>query len=216
MLLLTLALGSFSYAAKGDELNIEGLSDGACWYQQGEILKISSFNDKESFIRSTELLEKEVATLVAMSSVKKGSLQIAGKTLDMVLHCGSYGASLVFKMQFEGRNVCVWTKFNKGKLALRSFGGLEESKGELCDGYKMGEVIVGLKEGFKDVLEASDVSTYIESYRSISTDTFKIVLRAQYIGKEAEVMEALKKIPDIRYVELDGLQHPVGDYVKLR
>lgn len=202
---------AFSTSAWSEDTNVQTLSEGACWYEQGEFLKVASFNDRESLFISREDIEYQVEGLLGQKKRDKSL------TSDLTLHCGGYGSSLVIKTEVDHKPVCLWVKFVKGKLIQRSLGGLEESSGSVCDGYKWGELIVGVKTpAQKTILESEHFTSMIKSVSTISGTTLKVTLLPQFHGKEVEVMSELKRQVDLRYIELNLLQHPVGEAASLK
>lgn len=205
---LTLA---FSAAVWAEDANVQTLSEGACWYEHGEFLKVASFNDRESLFISRDDIESQVEGL--LNQKKK----LKALTSDLTLHCGGYGSSLVIKTELDQKAVCLWVKFTKGKLVLRSLGGLEDTRSGVCDGYKWGELIVGVKSlEQKAILESEHFTSMIKSVSTISGTTLKVTLLPQFLGREVEVMSELKKQMDLRYIELNLFQHPVGDAAPLK
>lgn len=194
-----------------EDANVQSLSEGACWYEQGEVLKIASFNDRESILITRDEVEYQVEELLY------GKRRDKAITSDLTIHCGGYGSSLVVKSELNNRPICLWLKLNKGKLQVRSLGGLEQTKNDLCDGYKWGELIVGLKSiDQKDLLLGEHFHSMIKSISVISGTAMKVVLKDEYHGKEISVMEELKKQIDLKYVELNLYQHPVGEAAPLK
>ena len=193
-----------------EDANVQSLSDGACWYEQGDSLRIASFNDKESILTTRDEIEYQVEELLY------GKKRDKALTNDLTLHCGGYGSSLVVKSEFNNRPICLWLKLNKGKLQIRSMGGLEQTKNELCDGYKWGELVVGLKSiDQKQLLESEQFHSMIKSVSVISGTTMKVVLKDEFHGKEYAAMDELKK-HNLKYVELNFYQHPVGEAAPLK
>ncbi len=193
------------------EASVQSLSEGACWYEQGESVKIASFNDKESIHITRDEIEYQVEELLY------GKRRDKAITSDLTLHCGGYGSSLVVKSEFNTRPICLWLKLDKGKLQIRSIGGLEQTKNELCDGYKWGELIVGLKSmQQKSLLESEQFHSMIKSVSVISGTSVKVLLKDEHYGKEYVAMEVLKKQIDLKYVELNLYQHPVGESTPLK
>lgn len=203
----------FSSVALTEDANVQTLSEGACWYEQGEFLKVASFNDRESLFISRDDIEYQVSELLKPSKQKRTL------TNDLSLHCGGYGSSIVVKTELDHKPVCLWVKFVKGKLIMRSLGGLEATStdGDLCDGYKWGELIVGVKTlDQKVLLESDNFSSMVKSVSTISGTTLKVTLLPQFHGKEVEAMGELKRQMDLRYIELNLYQHPVGDAASLK
>lgn len=194
-----------------EDTNVQSLSEGACWYEEGEFLKIASFNDRESLLSTRDEIESQVEDLFGAQKRKKA------KTSDLSLHCGGYGSSLVVKTEVNERPACLWLKLNKGKLEVRSLGGLETTKSGLCDGYKWGELIVGLKSlDQKSQLESGALRQMIKSITVVSGTTLKVLLKDEFHGKEEMVLEEFKKELPLRYVELNFYQHPVGEATSLK
>jgi hypothetical protein len=196
--------------AFASDSTVQTLSEGACWLDQSETLKIASFNDKESANLSRDDIEFQVEAL--LSGKKNKAI-----TSDLTLHCGGYGSSLVIKSEMDDKTICLWVKFNKGKLVLRSLGGLEDTKSDVCDGYKWGELIIGMKSlDQKVLLESENFHSIVKSVSTISGTTMKVVLDDSYVGREKEAMVELKKRIQLRYIELNLYQHPVGEAVVIK
>lgn len=206
-------LMSMSFVTMAEDANVQTLSEGACWYEQGEFLKIASFNDRESLFISRDDIEDQVFELLNPSKKKRAL------TNDLSLHCGGYGSSLVVKTELDHKPVCLWVKFVKGKLIMRSLGGLEatSTEGDTCDGYKWGELIVGVKTlNQKELLQSEHFSSMVKSVSTISGTTLKVTLQPQFHGREVEAMSELKRQVDLRYIELNLYQHPVGEAASLK
>lgn len=205
-----IALAMACQALAAEEVNVQTLSEGACWYEQGEYLKMASFNDRESIVISRDEIEFQVDSLLNRKKNK-------AITSDLTFHCGGYGSSLVVKSELENKPICLWLKFTKGKLDIRSLGGLENTKSDLCDGYKWGELIIGIKSPEqKALLESESFRGMIKSVSVISGSTIKVTLTEAFHGKEQDAMNELKNQMSLRYVELNFFQHPVGEAATLK
>lgn len=201
---------TFTTCVWAQATNVQTLSEGACWYEHGEIIKIASFNDGESLLMNREDLNSEIENLLNGQKRNKSIIN------DLTLHCGGYGSSLVVKTVIDSRPTCMWLKLNKGKLSLRSLGGLEDMKSELCDGHKWGELIVGVKSNDqKNLLESANFHSMIQSVNVISGTTLKVKLNPEYYGKEIFVIDELKKQMNLKYIELNLFQHPIGESASL-
>lgn len=193
--------------AYSEEVVVQSLSDGACWYEQGEVMKFTSFNDKTQLKSTRHELDAQVAKLLGTSETAN----------DWLIHCGGYGASFIVKTQVNGLKSCAWLKIDKGLLGLRSVGGLEESKSESCDGYVWGELIVGVRDQKQiDELQSESYSSFIQAITKINSTSLKITLHKTYFGKEQSVLEEIRKMIDLKYVELNFFQHPVGEIGSMR
>lgn len=175
------------------------------------MIRLVSFNDKESLNADRSDLEIQISQLVNNS--KKGSTTID----ELLVHCGGYGVSLIAKTKVNDLNACVWMKLEKGQVKVRSIGGLESTKSESCDGYKWNELIVGLKNSNQiDELQNEYFKSFIGSVTVISKNIVKITLRPEHMGSEEKIMSEIKKMIDVKYVELNFFQHPVGEAASLR
>lgn len=205
---------AMAFSAQAEDVVIQSIAQGACWVEEGpESLKIASFNDRESLLTSRDDIGWQVEELV--SENKKNKAQ----TSDLNLHCGGYGSSLVVKAEVNSLPVCLWLKLNKGKLEIRSMGGLEvskNSKDNLCDGYKWQELIVGVKSLAQKELLENNYKDMIKTITVVSGATLKVVLTPEFKGREAEAQEILSKSLDLKYVELNLYQHPVGEVLPLK
>lgn len=193
------------------ETLVQTLSEGGCWFEQGEMLKIVSFNDHEVFQVPREGMEEGLSEFLFSQS----QIKVHKAGIDLALHCAGHGASLVVK----GQNFCAWLSFKEGKLAVRSLGGREDTKAAsgLCDGYKWGELLVGLTIEDETLFTSGALSPYISSFAKKSQRLYKIILKNQYSGKENELLKELKALDrNIRYVELNQYQHPVGEFTPLK
>lgn len=190
------------------------LSEGACWYDSKDPLKIASFNDKTVYNGSRAQIEAEIETLLKQNKISE---------MELALHCGGYGASLVARVQTENGLFCVWTRFEKGKLVPRSIGVITEksAEGRLCDGHKSGEFILAVhSRDYIAELQGPKWSSVIKEVHQVSGTIYRVVLMKEYEMKEAEVAAQLEETfvgkNFIRYIEFNEYHHPVGDYVLLK
>lgn len=209
--IVTILLGALTMSISAEENGIQSMSEGACWYEQGEFLKVASFNDKETALFKRDDLDLQVEQLLKAQGGLKTSVG------DFSLHCGGYGLSFIVRTEYNQRPACLWIGLEKGRFKLRSLGGQEDTKSDLCDGYKWGELIIGIKSPEQRVfLESEYFAGTIKSIGTISDKTLKLILHEEYYGKELEVMSDLKKKVDLKYIELNLYQHPVGETVPLK
>lgn len=190
------------------------LSEGACWYDSKDPLKIASFNDKTVYNGSRAQIEAEIETLLKQPKISD---------MELSLHCGGYGASLVAKVSTDNGQFCVWARFEKGKLVPRSIGVITEksAEGRLCDGHKSGEFILAVNsKEFIAELQGLKWSSVIKEVNQVSGNLYRVVLMKEYDMKEAEVASQLEENfagkNFIRYIEFNEYHHPVGDYVQLK
>lgn len=222
ILKVTLGLVVFSLvpSAYSSDVSVGSLSDGSCWYEFKESLKVASFNDKTVFTANKAQIESQIESLIAQSrSIDHQKIN----EMDLALHCGGYGASLVARVTLDNSSVCVWTKFEKGKLTLRSIGAINEldKTNDLCDGHKWGEFILGINDSsFIADLKSEKWAFAIKEVTRISDRAYKVSLVKDYTFREAEVANLLEENFTgknfIRYIEFNNYQHPVGDFIPLK
>lgn len=208
--------------AFGADFQVGTLSEGACWYeaQAGlkDGLKIVSFNDKSLYSGSREEIVSGIQSLMSETQ----HLKITD--MNFGLHCGGYGASLVVKVTTENMSYCVWAKFDKGKLGLRSIGAMAHasvSQSTMCSGHKWGEFIMGVtSEEVVDELRTAKWASVIKEINRISVNVYKVVLIKDYEFKEAEAANLLEESftgkNSIRYIEFNDYRHPIGEFYNLK
>ena len=219
LLVAVLASKGFGQSKHPPEMEVGTLSEGSCWYENKDLLKVASFNDKSTYNGSRAQLESELEELISERLGKTEGLKIG--EIDLALHCGGYGASLVAKVTTPVGPLCAWLKFEKGGLSFRSLGAVEEKDPtEFCDGYKWGEFIIGANSlEFIAELQSSKWEKMIKEVTLISNKVYKVLLVKEYAFKEQEVIDQLQENFNgknlIRYIEFNGHRHPVGEFVHL-
>lgn len=218
----TLSLILLSQAAYSAEIQVGTLSEGACWYELKEALQVASFNDKSIYSGSIGQIESEIEGLIA-AVVPKGERSKI-QEMDLTLHCGGYGASLVAKVTAETSILCLWAKLDKGKLSLRSIGLVSDggkNPNDLCNGHKWGEFIVGIQS--REVLtelQSLKWSSIIKEVSLVTDKVIKVVLVKEYEFREQEVINQLEQNFSgknlIRYIEFNDYRHPIGEFVHLK
>lgn len=199
------------------DIQVGVLSDGACWYESKDNLKLVSFNEKKSYSGTHKAAEAEIASLVPQIGEAKV------RDVDLVLHCGGNGLSLVAKVFMDDHSFCVWAKVENGKWLPRSVGLLSDKgkSSELCDGYKWGEFILGINStDYLSELQSTKWATMIKEISLISHNTYKVVLTREYEFRENEVMNQIEENFTgknfIRYLEYNEYRHPVGEFIPLK
>jgi hypothetical protein len=205
---------TFLCLSTGAFAQIGTLSEGACWYDSKDVLKVASFNDKTVYNGDREQIEAEIEALLNHPKITE---------MKLFLHCGGYGASLVARVQTDSGTQCVWTRFEKGKLLPRSIGGVSEksAEGALCDGHKRGEIIIGVNgREFTKELQGEKWSSIVKAFTVVSDKVLRVELMKEYEMKENEIaslfVENFAAKNMIRYVEFNEYHHPVGEYIPLK
>ncbi|MDD4973297.1 MAG: hypothetical protein PHY93_03055 [Bacteriovorax sp.] len=205
-------------------LQVGTLSEDSCWYENKESLRVASFNDKSAYSGNRVQIEAELERLIASADGRPVNDHPKINEMDLSLHCGGYGASLVAKVTTDSNTFCVWAKFDKGNLSLRSVGALGSegrNPNQLCDGHKWGEFILGANsEDLALELQSPKWSTAIASVILIANKVYKVVLVKDYAFREQEVIDQLQENFSgknlIRYIEFNDYRHPIGEFVPLR
>lgn len=214
--LILLGMGTF---VRASDVQVGTLSEGACWYEFKETLRVASFNDKTSYSGNHAQINSEIANLVSTVIPKTERPKILD--MDLALHCGGYGASLVAKITTETNTLCLWTKFDKGHLSLRSIGSITESgksASEICDGHKWGELIMGIEsEEMMAEFQSTKWRSIIKEVVRVTDKVIKVVLVKEYEFREQEVIDQLEQSFGgknlIRYIEFNDYRHPIGEFV---
>lgn len=190
---------------------VGALSNGACWYDdQEELLKVVSFNDKEVI----QTPKEELLNLV-LSGFSKKQNKIQASSVS--LHCGGYGHSLVMNVTLDGVESCVWLYSKNGILEMRSIGGSNVTQNGLCHGYKWGSLLIGTNKDISEVdLINTETKDMIKKMTKISNHLYRIDVTDAFIKKESQVKMILETFKEIRYVEYNMIQHPVGEWVSLK
>jgi hypothetical protein len=204
------------------DILVGSLSEGSCWYQFKDSLHIASFNDKSTYVGSVGQIEADFEARIAQSL--KISEHVKINEMDLSLHCGGYGASLVAKATTDNNEFCVWAKFDQGHLSIRSIGtisGQKLSPSELCDGHTWGEFIMGVNSDEPIAeLQSSKWSSMIKSVTGISKNVYKVILTKDYELREQEVISQIQvefiEKKRIRFIEFNSYNHPIGEFVHLR
>lgn len=197
------------------ELQVGTLSEGACWFENKEFIKVASFNDKTAYLASRGQIESNLNEFLPEHQKLND--------LELTLHCGGYGASLVARVSTDSNTFCIWTKFDKGKLALRSIGIIDDrlkiDRG-LCEGHVWGEFLIGVESSdFLNELQSPKWLSMIKEIKLVSNKVYKVKLVKDYEFKESEVASLLEENFTgknlIRYIEYNNYRHPVGEYLHL-
>ena len=209
LIFLTSSLLSFSVLAS-DQL-VQSLSEGACWYDlKDDTIKLSSFNDKVTLqFNKDDLLAK-----------LSDSLNLKHKNQSpLIIHCSGMGHSFITKLIDEknASESCLWFAVNDDEIVVRSIGGVEDEKSDFCDGFKKGEVLLGLSHDgdFNWIKDQDQFKDTIESYVKVTAFLYKVKLKDHFIGKEKMVIVELKKLKGVKYTELNKFQHSVGEWATL-
>jgi hypothetical protein len=203
------------------DIQVGTLSEGACWYEFKEALQLASFNDKTTYAGTIGEIRSSLGAMIKATALK-GDSKI--KDIDLILHCGGHGAAIVAKVITESTELCLWAKFDKGKLSLASIGQLgnvEKNNTGLCDGHKWGEFIMGIQSNdLITELQSPQWSSMIKEVSIVASKVAKVVLTKEYEFREQEVIDQLQQnFSDknfIRYIEFNDYRHPVGEFVHLR
>lgn len=195
---------------QAEELTVNSLGRGSCWYQDKGILKLSSFNDRETVSLSYEDITASLLSLIPNEDKE---------LLTLHLHCGSQGASFIARVKSESGSLCLWAMLDHGKFKTRTLGGtLDPRIGEpkLCDGFKQGELLVVLKKrDYFDQLKGEKWNSVIKEVIPVAFNFYKLKLMPDYFLRELEVATMLQESFGVP-VEYNQFQHGIGEYVQLK
>lgn len=201
------------------EQMVEDLYQGACWLDQKGGVKVASFNDRQAF----NLLEGDLKEITAESAKQLPFYphQLSEQKYDVYLHCGALGASIV--MSFHGENsACVWAKFRGNSKVLYSVGLKEDKSTSFCDGHKIGEFILAVKDE-KEIPSILETLKHqpswgkdIEALEKKGPNLFLLKFSGPNSYKmdqlKSEATTELNQFPSFRYLEYNSFQHGIGEF----
>lgn len=195
---------------QAEELSVNSLGRGSCWYQDKGILKLSSFNDRESVSLSYEDITASLLNLIPNENKE---------LLTLHLHCGSHGASLIARIKSDSGSLCLWAMLDRGKIKTRTLGGtfdVQKGESKLCDGFKQGELLVVVKkEDYLDQFKSEKWTSVIKEVIPVAFNFYKLKLMPDYFLREEEVARMLQESFGMS-VEFNQFQHGIGEYVQLK
>jgi hypothetical protein len=205
-----------------DTDGIVELAQGSCWvYSDKEQVKLTSFNEAYAYQELRENIQTQISELLDKQHYFFNSLTI--KNLNLGIHCGGYGASIVAKIDSDQGSFCLWGKVSDKKISMRSFGVEAKVEGDLCHGYKWGELIIGSKTKDNDLLlnelKSDQFKILITSIEQVTAKVYKIKLNQNYyLNEETIKNELLLKLSDkgVSFIEYNTYQHPVGEFLNLK
>lgn len=211
---VTLGLMLISLNASGLESETGSLSEGSCWYEMKDGLKVASFNDKTIYNESREAIEAEVSGLL-------GETQSKILEMKLSLHCGGHGASLVARVLTDHLSYCLWSKFTEKGLQIRSLGVMTgEPKRGLCSGHIAGQLILGTTSvEVVNELRMGKWPNLIKELTPIAQNVFKVTMTPEFEKRETEIAamieENFRGKNAIRYLEYNEYRHPVGEFIQI-
>lgn len=201
---------------KARDITVTELGEGACLMSfNKEELKVASFNDKTSFMTTLRLLDFTNSELITNSlGLNKNK---SYKSLSYALHCSSIGASVIIRSKMDDQTYCSWLYIKEGKFAARSIGLVVDDKNErlACEGVVPLELIVAFRKAENEDF-FNEFNSLIDQKIPISKTMVKLVLKKEYLGKEMSVMDEFKKSGEVKFIELNNYQHPIGDVLELK
>ncbi len=200
---------------------VKSLGEGSCWLaslDEGQV-SMASFNDKKSTILTGHEVQAHVESLLS-------ELGAEIKSLNSYVHCSSHGLSVVFSMNTNRGELCLWSHLGeRGELERGALGHMGGAlAGNFCDGAKFGELMVLTKgEGVQASLEA-ELETLLGNdggfeVKALGQSVYKVVLKKTHFGQEEKIKQALLAAPAlvsvIRSVEYSSFYHPIGEVMEL-
>ncbi|OFZ24059.1 MAG: hypothetical protein A2202_01395 [Bdellovibrionales bacterium RIFOXYA1_FULL_36_14] len=218
--LFIIFLGFISGIMAEEIVSVASLSGGACFVYDGEgdqkLAKIASFNQSLSWVVDESTLQKlkeDINTVLF-----KYGFEFLDNKYELYIHCGGYGASLVFNINMKGFHACAWTQMSDKTFVLRNLA--VTSKPGPCHGQIPGRLVIYTTgdEGTDFVeKELSDPSwrKMINYVAAGGYGKVTVFLTEEYTFSEHKVQKALLESFDqqyVKYVELENLYHPIGDF----
>ena len=206
----------FSSALVAQNITVQTLSNGACWLEKSENgAKVANFNQGNSFTvggmeigDSVEKIEQQFKQLYG--------IDYRPEKLQVFLHCGTYGASVVFR--FIGKqNLCIWNSVQNGELKIGPLFAAHRGHNGFCDGIVPGMFLVKVKDAtlFNQEIETTFWKERIAKVEILSGDIFKVYLHKQFHFQEDELYKQMEHLSSLSFVDFNGMNHPVGEFEQL-
>jgi len=219
-LFLVCIFSLIGWAMAEEIISVSSLSGGACYVHDGEgdqkIVKVASFNQSLSWIVddfSMQKLKEDINT-----SLLKYGFEFLDNKYELYIHCGGYGASLVFNIDMKGFRACAWAQMSDKNFVLRNLA--VTNKPGPCHGQIPGRLVI-----FTTGEEATDIvekgladPTWRKMISYVAAGGYgkvTVFLTEEYTFSEQKVQRALLESFDqqyIKYIELENLYHPIGDF----
>ncbi len=173
---------------------------------------VASFNDGKAYRVHRGQIDEIKQRAQTLSGIELD-------TMDISLHCGAYGSSLVFNLVSADQGICVWSGFNGNSLVFKDIGILGQGQKGLCDGMKPGSLIFIYEnemsiEEVREGLSGLSFESPIQEIRRLSKRIFKVVLKSSEAYKVLALKEKFESegIHNLKTIEGEQIYHPVGDY----
>lgn len=220
-IVVSIILSTVTSLVMADDGQFNSMANGACMISiSKDGNKFVGFNDRWSLSATEEQLKSGLQDTLNKLYFKNNERIEFG---SLGFHCGGYGTSFVAKIEVANNEYCVWFRPNGKSFDLRSIGSTttkERSNGQdFCHGRKVGELIIGLNdESLINTFRDDEVGKYFFEISKIADKTYKIVLSNEYNFKEEDVAKVLneKYGKQIRYLEFNEYQHPIGDFLSVK
>ncbi|EQC47831.1 hypothetical protein M899_2154 [Bacteriovorax sp. BSW11_IV] len=191
-------------------LEVTSVAGGACWIsEESQLIKIASFNDQKSFIIDGGDLSRFQENLD-----RSGVQLIHDESNSYYVHCGSFGAQFVANIKTQNGRACVWSRFAEGKFSKFEVGELQEVELGICDGYREGQLLIGLTPDEALRAEAID---QMREYLAGKGELIKVNDKLYQVKFEdtSAFQEAFSKKEGVKYIERIMINHPVGVFHQL-
>lgn len=212
LLLMVALFSGFLNSTNGEQLNIQSLNQGTCWFNEGEeSIKVASFNDGQNMTLDNNYLAQILSLDLPVSF--EGSYHSN-------IFCSSHGASLVMNIRENNQRYCLWLKLGNSGPSIQSFGLADNDT--KCDGYDPGVLILSLSDDsvvndeFIRKLENREFGFAYESVTHVSDGIIKVKFSKEDFGKEMQFAEKFTELDAVRFAEKSFFYHPIGEWAVLK
>ena len=223
-ILVLLALPFLSLEAAQERL-VTSLNMDECWVgeiQESSPLKIAHFGSGEALQMSGYDFNKLLTEV--FSEMRLHGLNEDQASLETLLHCSSYGASVVLNIKTPQSRVCVWASFKKGSLEWERYGVEPMAHHGHCTGATPGDLILSVSdnadaESIKAELNHLGLWDSQTKLRYVAQRVYAVSLSQKFWFKEEKIIQMIQKKESRshynRAAELNYYPHAIGEFMKL-
>lgn len=204
---------------------VTSLNMDECWVgdiNENSPLKVAHFGAGEAW--QMESYDFNSIVRQALEEMSFHGLDQEQSSLETLLHCSSYGASVVLNIKTPQSRVCVWASFKEDSLEWERYGVEPMAHDGHCTGAVPGDLILSVsdqtqKEDIKSELVELGVWDAETDLRYVGQGVYAVSLSQKFWFKEEKVIQMLtaqkSRSKHIRAAELNYYPHSVGEFLKL-
>lgn len=222
--MILFVLPVFSLQAAQDRV-VTSLNMDECWVgemREDSPLKVAHFGASQTWQMGPSDFDSLLAH--ALDKMALHGINDSEKSLETLLHCSSYAASVVLNIKTPETRVCLWGRFDGDSFKVERWGVEPMAHNGHCTGAVPGDLIlsVGPKSDYQDIKnELIEYGIWDDEtdLRTVTSGVFAVSLSKKFWFKEESIIQMLEKqksrSQNIRAAELNFYPHSVGEFLKL-